>query len=250
MVREGFTCARLAIIHSSRVRTEVFPAAAASPGVTSLRGLPSSSKNNCSSTSATPMPSSPPATHIFRPRQRCELANETARGRTSRTKICCPPFPKGRCIRSTRDELLLSSSSLLGRESPSSEHGVVDGVTSVSPGVAFDAYTTMNAVSVSPSLSGSHVPGMSAGSSLGRSVRLQSSMRPPTFSTGVGNVFHAVPPRGPSLPEVCSISRAVATSFTTITSSSSRKHASNSMRCLQKSCGVRPCKMGRKFPGG
>jgi hypothetical protein len=234
--REGFTCGRLAMIHSSRVRTELFPAAvaAAAPlalGVTPLRKLPSSSKNNCSSTSATPIPSSPaPATHTFRPRLRCELANETARGRISRTKLCCPRFPKGRCIRSTRDVPSLS---------PSSSSRSIGEVLSVSPGVTFDAYTKMNAVSISPSLSGSHVLGTLAGSSRGRSTSAQSSTRPRTFSTGVGNVFHA-PPCSPSTPEVCCVSRAAVTSLTTTASRSSREHANNSVQCLQNSCGVRP----------
>jgi hypothetical protein len=203
VVREGFTCGRLAMIHSSRVRTELFPAAPAPPlgGVIPLRVRklrPSSSKNNCSSTSATPMPSSPPATHTLRPKLNCELANETARGRISCTKICCPRFPKGRCIRSTRDVPSFSppsSSSVFARVSLSSECGCSIGeVLSVSPGVTFDAYTTMNAVSsISPSLSGSHVLGTLAGSSRGRSTSAQSSTRPRTFSTGVGNVLH-VPP--------------------------------------------------------
>jgi hypothetical protein len=199
MVREGFTCGRLAMIHSNRVRTELFfPAVAVlslALGVAiPLRKLPSSSKNNCSSTSATPMPSSPPpATHSFRPRLRCEPANETARGRILCTKVCSPRFPKGRCIRSTRDVPSFSprSSSAFARVP----------LSSVSLGVTFDAYTTMNAVSVPPSLSGPHVLGTLAGSSRGRSPSVQSSTRARTFSTGVGNVLHA-PPCIPSMPEV------------------------------------------------
>ena len=240
MVREGFTCGWPAMIHSSRVRTELFPAAVAAPlalGVIPLRKLPSSSKNNCSSTSATPMPSSPPpAIHTFRPSLRCELANETARGRTSCTKICCPRFPKGRCIRSTRDvpSLSPSSSSVFVPVSRS-----IGEVLSVSPGVTFDAYTAMNAVSISPSLSDSQVLGTLAGSSRGRSTSAQSSTRPRTFSTGVGNALHA-PPCSPSTPEVCCVSRAAVTSLTTTASRSSRERANNSVRCLQNSCGVRP----------
>ena len=246
MVREGFTCGQLAMIHSSRVRTELFPEVTPpSPlalGVIPLRKLPSSSKNNCSSTNATPMSSSPPpATHSFRPRLRCELANETARGRISCTKICCPRFPKGRCIRSTRDvpSLSPSSSSVFARVCLSSERGSIGEVLSVSPGVTFDAYTTMNAVSISPSLSGSHVLGTLAGSSRGRSTSVQSSTRPRTFSTGVGNVLHA-PPCSPSTSEICCVSRVAATSLTTTASRSSREHANSSVRCLQNSCGVRP----------
>jgi hypothetical protein len=244
MVREGFTCGRLAMIHSSRVRTELFPIAAPlGSRATPLRRLPSSSKNNCSSASATPMPSSPPARHSFRPRLRCKLANETARGRISCTKTCCPRFPEGRCIRSTRDAPSLPPGSAFARVSLSSERGSVGEVLSGSPaGVTFDvdAYTTMNAVSISPSLSGSHVLGTLAGSSRGRSTSAQSSTRPRTFSTGVGNVLHAPPSCSPSTPEVCCVSRAAVTSLTTTASTSSREHANNSVRCLQNSCGVRP----------
>ena len=248
MVREGFTCGRLVMIHSSRVRTELFPVAVAvatPPGlrVIPLRKLPSSSKNNCSSTSATPMPSSPPATHSFRPKLRCELANETARGRISCTKMCCPRFPKGRCIRSTRDVPSLPPGSVSARVSLSSERGSTTGeVLSVSPGVAFDvdAYTTMNAVSISPSLFGAHVLGTLAGSSRGRSTSVQSSTRPRTFSTGVGSMLHAPPSCSPSTPEVCCVPRTAVTSLTTKASTSSREHANNSVRCLQNSCGVRP----------
>jgi hypothetical protein len=243
MVREGFTCGRLAMIHSSRVRTEFFfPLAAVAVllvvvvplgVVIPLRKLPSSSKNNCSSTSATPMPSEsspPPAIHSFRPRPRCELANETARGRISCTKVCCPRFPKGRCIRSTLDVPSLSPSfnSVFSRVSLSSERRSIGGVLSVSPGVTFDAYTMMNAVSISPSLSGPHVLGTLAGSSRGRSTSVQSSTRPRTFSTGVGKVLHA-PPCSPSTPEVCCVSRAAVTSLTTTASRSSREHANNSV---------------------
>ena len=199
----------VSMIHSNRVRTELFfPAVAVlslALGVEiPLRKLPSSSKNNCSSTSATPMPSfPPPATHSFRPRLRCERANETARGRILCTNVCSPRFPKGRCIRSTRDVPLFSprSSSAFAQVSLSSGRGSIGEGLSVSPGVTFDAYTTMNAVSVPPSLSGPHVLGTLAGSSRGRSPSVQSSTQPRTFSTGVGNVLHA-PPCSPSTPEV------------------------------------------------
>ena len=230
------------MIHSSRVRTELFPAVAVAVTaplglrVIPLRKLPSPSKNNCSSTSATPIPSSPPATHNFRPRSRCKLANETASGRISCTKICCPRFPKGRCIRSTRDVPRLFPGSVSARVSPSP---IIGEVLSVSLGVTFDAHMTMNAVFISPSLSGSHVLGTLAGSSRGRSTSVQSSTRPRTFSTGVGNVLHA-PACSPSTPEVCCVSRAAVTSLLTTASRSSREHANNSVRCLQKSCGVRP----------
>ena len=235
MVRDGFTCGRLAMIHSSRVRTEpfpVFPAVAvllAPLGVIPLRKLPSSSKNKCSSTSATPIPPSPPATHSFLPRLKCKLANETARGRILCTKKCCPRFPKGgRCIRSTRDRDVPS----LSPTSCSSVFARViddDILSPVSPGVTFDAYTTMNAVSISPSLSGSHVLGTLAGRSRGRSIRVQSSTRPRTFSTGVGNALHA-PPCSPSTPEFCCVSRAVVTSLATTASRSPREeHANNSV---------------------
>src|SRR5258707_13125291 len=127
MTRGGFTCGRLAMIHSSRVRTEFFLNAATPLGVSSLRKLPSSSKNNCSSARARPMPSSPPATHTFRPRLRCEPANETAHGRTSCRKTCCPRFPKGRCMRSTREVPPFSPSVELCRVSLSSERGSVGG---------------------------------------------------------------------------------------------------------------------------
>jgi hypothetical protein len=256
MVREGFTCGRLAMIHSSRVRTELFPMIAAQLGARAipLRKLPSSSKNNCSSASATPMPSSPPATHIFRPRPRCRLANEIARGRISCTKICCPRFPKGRCIRSTRDVPSPSSSFVFARVTLSSGRGSVGEVLSVSPGATFniDAYTTINAVSVSSSLSGSHVLGTLTGSSCGRSSSAQSSTHPRTFSTGVGDAFHV--PRSCSLseftPEICCVSRAAVTNLTTTASTSSREHANNSVRCLQNSCGVRPYNVvERYYPG-
>src|SRR5258707_5634931 len=98
MTRGGFTCGRLAMIHSSRVRTEFLQDAAAPLGAR-----------------ARPMPSSPPATHIFRPRLRCELANETAHGRTSCRKTCCPCFLKGRGVRSTREGPPFSPSVELGR---------------------------------------------------------------------------------------------------------------------------------------
>jgi hypothetical protein len=249
MVREGFTCGWLAMIHSSRVRTELFLAAAAAappPGVSSSpRRSPPSSKNNCSSTSATPTPSSPPpATQIFRPWPRCELANETARGRTSCTKTCCcARLFKGRCMRSTRDLVpppLSPSAAAPGRVPSllSWECGSFGRGLSVSTGGVATAMM-MNAVSPS-SLSGSHVPGTPARSSRGRSAGVQSSTRPPTFSTGVGSALHA-PCISSSLPCVCSVSRAAATSLTTTASSSSREHSSNSARCFQNRCGVRPC---------
>jgi hypothetical protein len=241
MTRGGFTCGRLAMIHSSRVRTEFLLDAAAPLGVSSLRKLPSSSKNSCSGARARPMPSSPPATHIFRPRLRCELAKETAHGKTSCRKTCCPRFPEGRCMRSTREVPPFSPSVEFDRVSLSSERGSVGGVLLVSPGATFVAYITMNAISASLSLSGSHVPGTLTGSSRGRSARAQSSTRPPAFSTGVGNALHAPPCTSPSLPEVCSVCRVAATSLMTTASSSSREHASNSVRCLQNSSGVRPC---------
>ena len=238
------------MIHSSRVRTELFPLAvavaiAASLGlcVTPLRKLPSSSKNNCSSTSATPMPSSPPAIHSLRPRLRCEPANETARGRISCTNICCPRFPKERCIRSTREAPSVSPGPVFVRVSLSSERGSIGEVllTSESPRASFDAYTMINAVSISQSLSGWYVLGTLAGSSRGRSTGAQSSTRPRTFSTGFGNVLHALA-YSPYTPEVCRVSCAVVTSLATTASRSSREHANNSVRCLQNSCGVRPYK--------
>lgn len=247
MVREGFTCGLLAMIHSSRVRTELFPAATAPLGAIALRKLPPSSKNSCSSTNATPMPSSPPATHTFWPRLRCELANETARGRILCTKTCCPRFPKGSCIRSTRRDVpSLSSGSVFARVSlSSSERASIGEVLSVSPGVMFDAYTTMNAVSISPSWSGSHMLGPLVESPRGRSASEQSSTRPRTFSTGVGNVLHS-PPRNPSMGEVCCVSREAITSLTITASRSSREHVNNSVRCLQNSCGVRPYDVSKR----
>lgn len=188
IARAGFTCGWLATIHSRRVRTALFPVTV--PLGVSLRRLPLSSKNSCSSTSATPMPSSPPATQIFRPRLRCELAKETERGRTSFTNICRPRLPGGRCIRSTRGtSSLFLSAAAPGPASPSWECAAVGGDLSVSADAASDVYTTTNAAS--SSLSGSHAPGRLAGRSLGRSTRAQSSTRPPTFCTGVGGVLHA-----------------------------------------------------------
>jgi hypothetical protein len=133
----------------------------------------------------------------------------------------------------------LSPSSVFARVSLSPEHGSIGEVLSVSPGVTFDARKTMNAVSISPSLFGSHVLGTLAGSSRGRSTSVQSSTRPRTFSTGVGNVLHALPCSS-STSEVCCVSREAVTSLMTTASRSSREHANNSVRCLQNSCGVRP----------
>ena len=149
-------------------------------------------------------------------------------------------------MRSTRPLSRGAAGPAPGRvSSPSCERGPSGRVlSSVSAecGAFDDACTTMNAVS--SSLSGSHVLGTPAGgiSPRGKSARVQSSTRPPTFSTGVGGALHA-PACSPSLrgEADCSVFRVAATSLTTTSSSSSREHASNSARCLQNRCGVRPC---------
>ena len=239
MSRVGFTCGRLAMIHSRRVRTELFPIAG-SPLVgvpLRMRRPPASSKNSCSSTSATPMPPSPPATQRFRPRLRCERANDTARGNTWCTNVCRPCLPVGRCTRSTRGATSRSVSS--ERASASVDWGWV-----VSPGGVSDAYTRTNAVSPS-SASDPHVLGMLTGRSRGRSVKEQRSTRPPTFSTGDGVACHDdsdVSRESPSLPGRRSdpVPWAPATSLARRASSSSREHDSNSARWRQNSWGFRP----------
>lgn len=185
------------------------------------------------------MPSSPPATQRFRPRLRCERANETARGNTSCTNTCRPRLPVGRCTRSTRGATSLSVSS--ERASASADWGWF-----VSLGEVSDAYTTTNAVPPS-SASDPHVFGVPTGRSRGRSVKEQRSTRPPTFSTGDGVACHDdsdVSRGSPSLPGRCSdsVPCAPATSLAARASSSSREHDSNSARWLQNSWGFRPCK--------
>ena len=114
-VREGFTCSQLATIHSNRVHTKLFPAAAPPQGILSLRSrhLRLHHQRGTATDSATPTRPSPPATQIFRPGLRCELTNETAPGRSSRTRL-----PKGRCMRCTWDVPPLSPSAA-PRVSPS-----------------------------------------------------------------------------------------------------------------------------------
>ena len=149
---------------------------------------------------------------------------------------CCHCGVYGTC--------LLSPSATPG-VSLSRERDSLDQVlSSTSAGcVAFDdPRTTIN--TYSPSFSGSHVPGATDGSSSsrGRSVRVQSSTRPPTFNTGVGGVLHTLA-CSPSLPRakaICFVSRAPATSLANTSSCSSREHASNSARFFQNSCGVIP----------
>ena len=94
-VREGFTCNQPAMIHSNRVHTKLFPAAAPPLGILSLRSrhLRFHHQKGTATDSAMPMLPSPSATQIFRPRLRSE---ETARGRTSHMRL-----PKGRYMRCT-----------------------------------------------------------------------------------------------------------------------------------------------------
>ena len=149
---------------------------------------------------------------------------------------CCHCGVYGTC--------LLSPSATPG-VSPSRERGPLDQVlSSTSAGcVGFDdPRTTIN--TYSPSFSCSHVPGATDGSSSsrGRSVRVQSSTRPPIFRTDVGGALPALA-CSPSLPgagAICSVSRAPATSLMNTSSCSSRENASNLARFFRNSCGVIP----------
>ena len=221
------------MIHSSRVRTELLLIALL-PCAPS-RILPSSSKNSCSNTNATPIPASPPATQIDFPRLRCGPMNEITRGRTSCIKTCCPRFPGARCTRSTSDEFSLSPCASSGRAAPLMGRSTSGGGwLSVLSGGASDSSTITNMVS--PCRRVSDAPGRSRG----KSDTAHNSTRPPTFNTGVGSVRHTAPSDSP-LPVPCSAFRALATSCATSASSPSRGHASNPTRCRQNSCGVKPC---------
>ena len=127
----------------------------------------------------------------------------------SRTKTCCPHLPKGRCGRGVTytgrasHTLLALCLEFPHRRSVALSAGLCHRCRL---GVAFDdAYMTMN--TVSPSFSGSHVQGTADGRSVSRarSVRIQSSTRPPTFSTSTvrSMLCHAVrlcQEQGPSVP--------------------------------------------------